>query len=224
MSRLITPSQRRTEDTSALLGLAIIARWRQRQSAPCVGIPVSALTLKLFWSAGPPCVQLAVPVVIFSLALGLNALAASPNGQGAAGRHTDVPSQGGVNREVPQAATPMTTSPPRGHEASDIRTEGRSTSELLTNNTKLASQVHDLTGADAQQACSGFKNLGECVSAAHASKNLGIEFDALKAKMTGASAQDLGDAIHDLKPDTEASSEAHRANRQAKDDPKASGQ
>jgi hypothetical protein len=166
--------------------------------------------------------KLAVPVVIFSLALGLNALAASPNGQGAAGRPTGVPSQAGVNREVPPAATPMTTSPPRGHEASDIRTEGRSTSELLTNNTKLASQVHDLTGA--QQACSGFKNLGECVSAAHASKNLGIEFDALKAKMTGASAQDLGDAIHDLKPDTEASSEAHKANRQARDDLKASGQ
>ena len=101
--------------------------------------------------------KLAVPVVIFSLALGLNAFAASPNGQGAAGRPTGVPSQAGVNREVPPAATPMTTSPPRGQDgqdASDIRTEGRSTSELLTNNTKLASQVHDLTGADAQQACS----------------------------------------------------------------------
>src|SRR5687768_15279482 len=161
--------------------------------------------------------KLAVPVVIFGLALGLNAFAASPNGQGAAGRPTGVPSQAGVNCEVPPAATPISTSPPRGHEASDIRTEGRSTSELLTNNTKLASQVHDLTGADAQQACSGFKNLGECVSAAHASKNLGIEFDALKAKMTGASAQDLGDAI-------EASSEAHKANRQARDDLKAAGQ
>ena len=169
--------------------------------------------------------KLAVPLVIFSLALGLNALAASPNGQGAAGRPTGVPSQaGGANRDVPPAPAPVTTPPPRGHEASDVRAEGRSTSEVLANNTKLASQVHDLTGTDAQQACSGFKNLGECVSAAHASKNLGIEFNALKAKMTGENAQDLGDAIHDLKPDTEASNEAHKANRQAQDDLKASGQ
>jgi hypothetical protein len=166
--------------------------------------------------------KLAVPLVILSLALGLNVLAASPNGQGAAGRPTGVPSQTGINGDVPPHPAPMTTPPSRGHEASDIRTEGRSTSELLTNNTKLASQVHDLTGTDAQQACSGFKNLGECVSAAHASKNLGIEFNALKAKMTGADAQDLGDAIHDLKPDTEASSEAHKANKQAHDDLKAS--
>jgi hypothetical protein len=168
--------------------------------------------------------KLAVPLVIFGLALGLNALAASPNGQGATGRPTGVPSQAGVNREVPPAPAPVTTPPPRGHEASHIRTEGRSISELLTNNTKLASQVHDLTGTDAQQACSGFKNLGECVSAAHASKNLGIEFNALKAKITGDNAQDLGDAIHDLKPDSKASSEAHRANRQAQDDLKASSQ
>jgi hypothetical protein len=104
-----------------------------------------------------------------------------------------------------------------------MRTEGRNTSELLKNNTKLASQVHDLTGTDAQLACSGFKNLGECVSAAHASKNLGIQFDALKAKMTGENAQDLGDAIHDLKPGTEAESEVRKANRQAQDDLKTSG-
>ena len=105
-----------------------------------------------------------------------------------------------------------------------MRTEGRSTSELLTNNTKLASQVHALTGTDAQQACSGFKNLGECVSAAHASNNLGIEFDELKARMTGENSQDLGNAIHDLRPDSKASTEAHKANRQAQDDLKATGQ
>ena len=134
-----------------------------------------------------------------------------------------MPNQAGVNRAVPPAPASM-TAPPREHEPSDMRTEGRSTSELLTNNTKLASQVHALTGTDAQQACSGFKNLGECVSAAHASNNLGIEFDALKAKMTGENSQDLGDAIHDLKPGSKASTEAHKANRQAQDDLKATGQ
>jgi hypothetical protein len=169
-------------------------------------------------------VKLTAPVVILSLTLGLNVLAAPSSGQGA-GKPPDrgVPSPVGVNRDVPPAPAPTTTPATRGHEPSDMRTEGRNTSELLKNNTKLASQVHDLTGTDAQLACSGFKNLGECVSAAHASKNLGIEFDALKAKMTGENAQDLGDAIHDLKPGTEAESEVRKANRQAQDDLKTSG-
>src|SRR4030095_8278782 len=154
--------------------------------------------------------RLTAPIVIFSLALGLNVLAAPPNGQGA-GKPTNpgAPSPVGVDREVPSAHAPTTTPEARGHEPSGTRTEGRDTSELLTNNTKLASQVHDLTGTDAQRACAGFKNLGESVPAAHASKNLGIECDALKAKVTGENAQDLGDAIHDLKPDTEARSEVH---------------
>jgi hypothetical protein len=169
--------------------------------------------------------RLTVPLVIFSLTLGLNVLAAPPNGQGA-GKPTNsgAPSPVGVDREIPSARAATTTPEARGHEPSATRTEGRDTSELLTNNTKLASQVHDLTGTDAQRACAGFKNLGECVSAAHASKNLGIEFDALKAKVTGENAQDLGDAIHDLKPDAEARSEVRKANRQAQDDLKTSDQ
>jgi hypothetical protein len=167
----------------------------------------------------------AVPLVILSLTFSVTVLAAPPNGHGAAaGRPAAVPSQAGVNREVPPGTAPMTTPASRGHEAPDMRAQGRNTNELLTNNTKLAAQVHDLTGKDAQQACSGFENLGECVSAAHASKNLGIEFDALKAKVTGENAQDLGSAIHDLKPDAEAGSEVHKANRQAQDDLKATGQ
>lgn len=162
-------------------------------------------------------------LVILSMALGMNAFAAPPDNQGRPAG-SGAPSQGGANREVPSAAAPTATHAPRGHESSDMRTEGRSTSALLANNTKLASQVRDLTGTDAQQACSGFKNLGECVSAAHASKNLGIEFDALRARMTGENAQDLGGAIHDLKPDIEAGNEAQKAKRQAQDDLKGSGQ
>jgi hypothetical protein len=40
----------------------------------------------------------------------------------------------------------------------------------------------------AQQSCSGFKNLGQCVAAAHVSKNLGIGFACLKSDMTGTAA------------------------------------
>jgi hypothetical protein len=59
-----------------------------------------------------------------------------------------------------------------------------------------------LTGKDAQSACDGFKNLGQCVAAAHVARNLDIPggFDALKAKVTGTDAVSLGKAIEQLSP------------------------
>jgi hypothetical protein len=106
--------------------------------------------------------------------------------------------------------------------APDASTSGRSVDDLLAQNSKLASQIKDLTGTAAQQACEGFKNLGECVAAAHVSKNLGIGFDALRSKMTGSGAGSLGKAIQDLKPDANASAEARKAQGQSKADIKAS--
>jgi hypothetical protein len=81
-----------------------------------------------------------------------------------------------------------------------------------------------LTGQDAQTACSGFKNLGQCVAAAHVAKNLNIPggFDALKAKMTGTGAMSLGKAIQSLAPDANAKAETKKANKQASDDMKES--
>src|SRR5260370_16789030 len=57
-------------------------------------------------------------------------------------------------------------------------------SDLLSKNSKLSNKVQTLTGMSAQKACSGFKNLGQCVAAAHVSKNLGVSFACLKTDMT----------------------------------------
>jgi hypothetical protein len=38
--------------------------------------------------------------------------------------------------------------------------------------TQLSDKIQKLTGMPAQQVCDGFKNLGQCVAAAHVSKNL----------------------------------------------------
>jgi len=91
--------------------------------------------------------------------------------------------------------------------------------ELLNQNTKLASKLDSMLpkGTTAQQACSGFKNLGQCVAAIHVSPNLGISFDDLKTKMTG-SGESLGKAIHDLKPDVNAKAEAKKGEKQADED------
>jgi hypothetical protein len=95
-----------------------------------------------------------------------------------------------------------------------------SPSDVLSHNTAIAGKIQSLTGQDAQTACSGFKNLGQCVAAAHVAKNLNIPggFDALKAKITGSGSVSLGKAIQGFAPDANAKAEVKKANKQASDD------
>jgi len=99
-----------------------------------------------------------------------------------------------------------------------------SPSEVLSHNTAIAGKIKSLTGKEAQTACDGFKNLGQCVAAAHVAKNLDIPggFDALKAKVTGTGSMSLGKAIEQLSPNANAKSETKKANKQAADDMKES--
>ena len=99
-----------------------------------------------------------------------------------------------------------------------------SPSDVLSHNSAIGGKIKTLTGQDAQTACNGFKNLGQCVAAAHVAKNLDIPggFDALKAKMTGTGAVSLGKAIEALAPDANAKSETKKATKQASDDMKES--
>jgi len=93
-------------------------------------------------------------------------------------------------------------------------------STVLSHNTAIAGKIQKLTGQDAQTACSGFKNLGQCVAAAHVAKNLDIPggFDALKARVTGSGAVSMGKAIEGLAPNADAKAEAKKAKKQASDD------
>jgi len=95
-----------------------------------------------------------------------------------------------------------------------------SPSDVLSHNTAIAGNIQTLTGQDAKTACSGFKNIGQCVAAAHVAKNLDIPggFDALKAKVTGDGAVSLGKAIEELAPKADAKAEAKKAKKQASED------
>lgn len=70
-------------------------------------------------------------------------------------------------------------------------------------------------GPNIQQACEGFKKLGDCVCAIHVSKNLGVPLPDLKAKVTGKGAEKIENAIHELKPDVDAKAEKKKAWKQA---------
>jgi hypothetical protein len=118
----------------------------------------------------------------------------------------------------------MSSSHEAGAPASHADMSHASPSEVLSHNTAIASKIKTLTGQDAQTACNGFKNLGQCVAAAHVARNLDIPggFDALKAKVTGAGAVSLGKAIESLAPNANGKSETKKANKQASEDMKES--
>jgi len=111
----------------------------------------------------------------------------------------------------------------------------QSMTQKLTDNTKLADKISKLTGMSATSACQGFKNLGQCVAAAHVAKNLDIPggFTALKDKMLGISPNgsstatskpmSLGKAIQALNPSASAKAEIGKAKKQADQDIKDSG-
>jgi hypothetical protein len=77
-------------------------------------------------------------------------------------------------------------------------------------------------------ASAGFRNQGQFIAAVHVSQNLGIPFADLKATMLGTplpgsttaalSPMSLGQAIQQLKPFANATTEASRAETQATDD------
>jgi hypothetical protein len=89
------------------------------------------------------------------------------------------------------------------------------------------------TNSNATDACTPFTALNECLAALHASHNLGVDFNCLRANVTGVltnadlsrckgaigdKAQSLNKAIHELKPEANAKEQTKNAEQQAKDD------
>ena len=120
------------------------------------------------------------------------------------------------------------------HATSAKKTGEQSMTQKLTDNTKLADKISKLTGMSATSACQGFKNLGQCVAAAHVAKNLDVPggFTGLKDKMLGISANgstttskamSLGKAIQTLDPKANIKAETKKAKQQADQDVKDSG-
>lgn len=87
-------------------------------------------------------------------------------------------------------------------------------------------------------ACAPFTKLDGCLAALHASHNLGVDFNCLRAGVTGVhitadvsgcegangeKAEGLNKAIHQLKPDANAKQATKDAEQQAKDDLKGIG-
>jgi hypothetical protein len=98
---------------------------------------------------------------------------------------------------------------------------------------KLQAQGLLPANSNATDACAPFTALNECLAALHASHNLGLEFNCLRANVTGVhtnadlsgckgavgdKAQGLNKAIHELNPNADAKGATKNAEQQAKDD------
>ncbi len=134
-----------------------------------------------------------------------------------------------------------------GHDNSAMSSHGASMASsstptnVLERNSKLDGKLTSKlqskgllpAGTDLKTACSGFKNLGQCIAAIHVSHNLKIPFACLQADMTGtapatkagcaggtgSSKMSLGNAIRTLSPNTaDAKGEAKRATKEADQD------
>jgi hypothetical protein len=148
---------------------------------------------------------------------------------------------GGMGGGRPAGAGPGSTGAPSGvgsenaGRPSDVGSTGMSHSSMgsqspdnVLNNSKLNSSLTNalsksgitVPGGNLKTACSGFKNLGQCIAAMHVAKNLDIPggFDALKDKMTGSNAVSLGKTIQELSPKVNAKSETKKASKQANQD------
>lgn len=106
----------------------------------------------------------------------------------------------------------------------------------------LTERLHEkgilAANTDVNSACSIFKNLEDCVAALHASHNVNLDFNCVRADVTGVQtsadlsgckgpiggkAVNLQEALKRLKPEVDAKAEAKSAEQQAKDDLKAVG-
>jgi hypothetical protein len=106
---------------------------------------------------------------------------------------------------------------------------------ILSKNPAIGDKIVALTGDKngAADACMGFKNLGQCVAAAHVSKNLpGMNFFCLRQAMTGTPAgpfapkagcsvtgtMSLGKAIQKLDAQADSTTESKNAHTEAQQD------
>jgi hypothetical protein len=113
------------------------------------------------------------------------------------------------------------------------KSTGASSKELnnVVNNpdSKLGQKLSSLlpSGMTLQQAASGFKNLGQFVAALHVYHNLGLASKNPPVSFTDfanrVQTHSLGAAIKQFDPTANASSEAKKGTRQARDDIKENG-
>ena len=161
---------------------------------------------------------------------------------GGIGAAAQGPQGAGASEAAQSSAGPHVTNPIRWLKK-EPHTETASLDTSSDQNAKLTAklQVQGVLppSADLKNTCSTIKELSDCIAALHAGRNLGVDFDCLKSKLSGVQARldsaskcssatdgkpvTLVKAIHSLKPNADAKAEAKKAEEQSKEDLKNAG-
>ena len=176
---------------------------------------------------------LVVAVLILSVSLFLTVGAERAGAQGPAGAGASTAAQGSSSSSGSHSSHSLNpikwvkkdkSSPDSKGSRSDIE-------KKLT--PKLQAQGVLPANANATDSCAAFVALNECLAALHASHNLGLDFNCLRASVTGVHASadmsgckvadgekalSLNKAIHAVNPNADAKGATKNAEQQAKDD------
>src|SRR6266481_4778242 len=177
-----------------------------------------------------------VAVMIISVSLLLTVGAERAGAQGPAGAGASTAAKGSSNSSGSKSSHSLNPikwvkKDKDSKNSADSNGSRSDTEKKLT--PKLQAQGILAANANATDACAPFTALHECLATLHASHNLGVEFNCLRAKVTGVhtnadlsgckgsigdKAQSLHKAIHELNPSADAKGGAKNAEQQAKDD------
>jgi hypothetical protein len=176
---------------------------------------------------------LIVVVLILSVSLYLTVGAERAGAQGPAGAGASTAAQGNSSSHSSHSFNPIKwIKKDKGSNNSPDSSGSRSDVEKRLT-PKLQAQGILPAKSNATDACAPFTALNECLVALHASHNLGLEFNCLRANVTGVhtnvdlssckgsigdKAQSLNKAIHEMNPSADAKGATKNAEQQAKDD------
>jgi hypothetical protein len=170
-------------------------------------------------------------IILLSVSISLTAGAERSAAQGPAGAGAAAAAQ-----DSSHSINPMKWVKKDSKDSTDALGSRTDVEKKLTPN--LQAQGVLAANSTATDACAPFAALDECLAALHASHNLGVDFNCLRADATGVHTsadtsgckvadekkpQGLNKSIHQLRPDTNAKQATKDAERQAKDDLKALG-
>jgi len=153
--------------------------------------------------------------------------------------------QGPAGVGATQAASSGSSGSGRSHSMNPIKWIKKDKPNTASSDDKkflLTERLHENgvlpANSDINSACSIFKNLADCVAALHASHNVNLDFNCIRADVTGVQTSadlsgckgpvggkpiNLQEALKRLKPEVDAKAEAKSAEQQAKDDLKSVG-
>ena len=179
---------------------------------------------------------LVVAVLIVSVSLFLTVGAERAGAQGPAGAGASTAAKGSSNSSGSHSShslNPIKWVKKDKDSKNSVDSNGSRTDTEKKLTPKLQAQGVLPANSNATDSCAAFVALNECLAALHASHNLGLDFNCLRASVTGVHASadmsgckvadgekalSLNKAIHALNPSADAKGATKNAEQQAKKD------